>query len=133
LLIITVDPEVLLKGLVGAFGLSVAFRVVSRGKMKGHIQCFSEGMEEVGDELRAPVRCNMGWNSMLREYVSKEESREVRRSDSIVRRDEYGLLDKWSMTTRMAVKPDESRSCSMKSMEMEFQGFSGIGSCLSNL
>src|ERR1700692_2108841 len=41
-------------------------------------------------------------------------------------------LDKRSMTTRIAVNPDESGSCSMKSMEMEFQGFSGIGSCLSN-
>jgi hypothetical protein len=29
-------------------------------------------------------------------------------------------------------KPNESGSCSMKSMEMEFQDFSGIGSCLSN-
>jgi hypothetical protein len=69
LLIITVDPEVLLKGLVGTFGLSVAFRVVSGGEMKGHVQCFSEGTEEVGDELHAPVGRDMGWNSMLREYV----------------------------------------------------------------
>jgi hypothetical protein len=36
------------------------------------------------------------------------------------------------MTTRMAMKPDESGSFSMKSMEMEFQGLSRIGSCLSN-
>jgi hypothetical protein len=42
-------------------------------------------------------------------------------------------LDRRSMITRMAVKPDESGRCSMKSIDMEFQGFSGMGSCLSNL
>ena len=34
-----------------------------------------------------------------------------------------------STTNNIEVKPSESGSCSMKSMEMEFQGFSGIGSC----
>ena len=29
----------------------------------------------------------------------------------------------------MAVKPSEDGSCSIKSMEIEFQGLSGIGSC----
>ena len=42
-------------------------------------------------------------------------------------------LDSWSMTTRMAVKPKEEGSCSMKSMEMESHGLSGIRSCLSSL
>jgi len=41
-------------------------------------------------------------------------------------------FESWSMTTRMAVKLDDVGSCSMKSMEMEFQGFSRMGSCLSN-
>ena len=38
-------------------------------------------------------------------------------------------LVKQSTTTRIAVNPSESGSCSMKSMEMESQGQSGIGSC----
>ena len=42
-------------------------------------------------------------------------------------------FERWSTTTRMAVKPEEDGSCSMKSMEMEFQGFSRTGNCLSNL
>ena len=42
-------------------------------------------------------------------------------------------LESWSTTTRMAVKPEDEGSCSMKSIEMEFHGFSGMGSCLSNL
>ena len=41
-------------------------------------------------------------------------------------------LDNQSTTTRMAVKPDEDGSCSMKSIEMEFQGQAGTGNCLSS-
>jgi hypothetical protein len=33
--------------------------------------------------------------------------------------------------TRMAVNLDEAGNCLMKSMEIEFHGFSGTGSCLS--
>ena len=33
------------------------------------------------------------------------------------------------MTTKIAVCLEEARSCSMKSMEMEFHGFNGMGSC----
>ena len=40
-------------------------------------------------------------------------------------------FDSWSMTTSMAVKPEEEGSCSMKSIEMEFHGQSGTGNCLS--
>src|SRR6266850_1662971 len=40
-------------------------------------------------------------------------------------------LVRQSMTTSMEVKPSVAGRCSMKSMEMEFHGFSGIGSCLS--
>ena len=38
---------------------------------------------------------------------------------------------RWSTTTRIAVKPDNFSSCSMKSMDIEFQGCSGIRSCSS--
>ena len=40
-------------------------------------------------------------------------------------------FDSQSTTTRIVVYPKELGSCSMKSIEMEFHGFSGIGSCLS--
>src|ERR1700720_3065786 len=36
-----------------------------------------------------------------------------------------------STTTKIAVKLELSGSCSMKSIKMEFHGFSGMGSCLS--
>ena len=41
-------------------------------------------------------------------------------------------LESLSTTTRMAVKPEEFGSCSMKSIKMEFHGFSGTGNCLSS-
>ena len=40
-------------------------------------------------------------------------------------------FDSQSMTTSMAVKPDEDGSCSMKSIKMEFHGQSGTSNCLS--
>ena len=36
-----------------------------------------------------------------------------------------------STTTNIAMKPEEGGKCSMKSIEIEFQGFSGTGNCLS--
>ena len=42
-------------------------------------------------------------------------------------------FERWSTTTRIAVKPEDAGSCSIKSMEMEFHGHSGMGSCLSIL
>ncbi len=38
-------------------------------------------------------------------------------------------FDKQSTTTRIEVNPEDAGSCSMKSMEIKFQGFSGISSC----
>ena len=46
LLIVVVDSEVLFQGLVGVFGLSVTFRVISRGEMKLHVKGFPEGPEK---------------------------------------------------------------------------------------
>ena len=38
-------------------------------------------------------------------------------------------LERQSTTTRIVVCPEEAGSCLMKSIEMEFHGFKGIGSC----
>ena len=40
-------------------------------------------------------------------------------------------FDNLSTTTKMDVKDEEGGKCSIKSMEIEFQGNSGTGSCLS--
>ena len=42
-------------------------------------------------------------------------------------------LKRQSMTTSMKVNPEDRESCLMKSMEMEFHGFLGMGSYFSNL
>ena len=55
LLIIAVYVEVLFQCLVGAFGLSIAFWVIPGGEMKPHVKDFSEGSEEVRDELHSVV------------------------------------------------------------------------------
>jgi hypothetical protein len=46
LLVITVDTEVLLQGLIHSFCLSVTFRVITRGEVEFHIECLTVGVEE---------------------------------------------------------------------------------------
>jgi len=59
LLVVAVNLEVLFQCLVGAFGLSIAFRVVSRGEVKLHVESFSKRPKEVRDELRSTVEGDM--------------------------------------------------------------------------
>lgn len=73
LLVVAIYADVLLQGLVSALGLSVAFGVVAGGEVKSHVECFSEGAEEVGYELRATVGGDVRRNSVLREDVEDEE------------------------------------------------------------
>ena len=65
LLIVAVNLEVLFQCLIGTFGLSVAFRMVSRSEMKSHVESFSERSEEVRDELHSVVGGHMRWYSVL--------------------------------------------------------------------
>jgi len=69
LLIIAIDSNILFKGLIRLFGLSVGFGVITGGEVELHIQSCSERSEEVGYKLRASVGSNMRRNTMLREYV----------------------------------------------------------------
>ena len=55
LLVVAVNPDVLFQCLIGTFGLSVAFRMVTGSEMKLHIESFSERPEEVRDELRSAI------------------------------------------------------------------------------
>ena len=65
LLIIAVYLEVLFQCLVGVFGLSVSFWVISRSEMKLDVESFSERSEEVRDELHSAVRGHVRWNTVL--------------------------------------------------------------------
>ena len=86
LLVIAVNLEVLFQCLVGAFGLSVAFRVVSRGEVKSHVESFSERSEEVRDELHSAVGGDVGWYSVLRKHMKYEQLGELHGSDCVVGR-----------------------------------------------
>ena len=55
LLVVAVNPDVLFHCLISAFGLSVAFRMVTGGEVKLHIESFSERPEEMRDELHSAV------------------------------------------------------------------------------
>ena len=47
LLVIAVHLEILFESLVNTFGLTVAFRMMSGGEVKSHVESFSQGVEEV--------------------------------------------------------------------------------------
>ena len=46
LLVVAIYSEVLFQGLIHLFGLSVAFGVITGGKMEFHVQGFSQCLEE---------------------------------------------------------------------------------------
>jgi len=71
-LVIAVYAEILFQCLVGAFSLSVAFRVISGSEVKPHVEGFSEMSEEVQDELcsRSDVTCDA--YSVLGEHMRCE-------------------------------------------------------------
>ena len=92
LLVIAKYLEVLFQGLISPFGLSVAFRMISRGEMKLHVKCFSKRNEKLGDELRTTVRGHVFGNAVFREHMHDEYYCEVFRGAMDSCQDEYALL-----------------------------------------
>ena len=82
------------------------------------------------DKFGASVGRDVVRDAMLGEHVKDKQFRQLGRSDRIVSRNEHSLFESLSTMTRIAVNPEELGSCSMKSMEIESHGRSGIGSCL---
>ena len=72
LLTIAKYPQVLFQGLIGLFGLSITFGMVSRGEVELHVKCFSEGAEKLGNELGTSFRGYMFRDAMLREDMHDE-------------------------------------------------------------
>ena len=68
---------------------------------------------------------------MLGEDVKKEQLRQSGGVNGVMRGDEYALLRQAIHDDKDGGESRQSRRCSMKSIEMEFHGHSGIGSCLS--
>ena len=47
LLVVAVDSDVLFQSLISSFGLSITFRMVTRGEMKLHVESETERSEEM--------------------------------------------------------------------------------------
>jgi hypothetical protein len=62
--------------------------------MQSHIKGFPERSEEMGDELGTTIGCNVGRDSVFGKDMEYEQFCELRGSDRIVCRNEYGLLRK---------------------------------------
>jgi len=92
LLVVTVDLEILFESLVHPLGLTISLWVITRGEMQGHSECFSEGAEEVGDELQTSVGGDMGGYSVFGKHMCDEELGKLRGSDGVIGRNEYSLL-----------------------------------------
>jgi len=65
LLIVAVAAEVLFQHLVNAFGLAIAFQVISRSEVKFHVEGFTKSVEEMGDKFRAAVGGDVEWYSVF--------------------------------------------------------------------
>src|SRR6266498_1312030 len=59
LLVAAVGAEVLLEGLIDPLGLTIPFRMISRGEVEFHVERCAEAVEEMSDKLRAAVRCDV--------------------------------------------------------------------------
>jgi hypothetical protein len=75
LLIITVDMEILLQGLIHSFCLSITFGVVTGGEIGLHIECLPKGVEKRRHELRSVIGGNVRWDSVFGEDVEDEQFR----------------------------------------------------------
>ena len=73
LLVVTVDAEVLLKGLVSMLCLPIPLRVISGGEVELHVKGFTKRAEEMGDKFQTSVRGGMSRYSMFGEDVGNEE------------------------------------------------------------
>src|SRR6266545_3635304 len=55
LLVAAVGAEVLLEGLIDPLGLTIPFRMISRGEVEFHVERCAKAAEEMRDKLRAAV------------------------------------------------------------------------------
>ena len=60
--------------------------------MKFYVQGFTQGPEEMGDELQTSVRGDVRWNSMLGKHMEDKELGELSGGDSIISQNEDWLF-----------------------------------------
>ena len=69
LLVVAIDLEVLFQSLLSLFSLSITFRIISGSGVKLHVQCISEGLEEVRYEFHTAIRSDVTGDTMLGENM----------------------------------------------------------------
>ena len=62
--------------------------------MKCYVQGFTQGLEEMEDELQSSIGGDMRWNSMLGEHMEDKEMSKLSRGDGVVSQNENQLLGK---------------------------------------
>ena len=131
LLVVAVDSEILLKSLVWLVRsvCPSASGWYPEVKCKFMLRALPRARKnrETNSEPRSEVTCD-GVPCLEKTWRMKSLANSGESMVSWVGMKILCLLRR-STTTRMAVNPSDLGSCSMKSMEMESQGRSGIGSC----
>lgn len=75
LLIIAINVDELLEGLICSLCLSVAFQVVTRSEMEVDVEDFSKGLEKMQDEFGTSIGNDIFGNSMFRENLFNKDVR----------------------------------------------------------
>ena len=65
LLVVAIDLEVLFQSLISSFSLSITFGMISGSEVQLHVQCNSEGLEEVGYKFCTAIRSDMARDTVL--------------------------------------------------------------------
>ena len=107
--------------------------MISGSEMEFHVQGLTESPEkdETNSVPRLEVTCD-GTPCLEKTWSTNNlESNQVLIVSTVGMK--MDCLVSRSTMTRMVLKPEEDGSFSMKSIEIKFQGCSGIGSCLRSL
>jgi len=69
LLVVAIDSEVLFQSLISFIWFVHHLRMISGSEVKLHVQCSSEGPEEVGYEFHTMIGSDVAWDTMLGKEV----------------------------------------------------------------
>src|SRR6266540_1536443 len=83
LLVAAVGVEVLLEGLIDPLGLTIPFRMISRGEVEFHVERCAEAAEKMRDKLRAAVRCGKLLDKIHRDGIPGTRGNGKRFEESI--------------------------------------------------
>ena len=62
--------------------------VISGGEVEWSVQGFTQRLEEVGDDFQTSIRGDVGWDSVLGEYMEDKKLGKLSGGDSIMSQNE---------------------------------------------